>query len=109
MTRYPCPVRGSAYGRRGSGKTTTLTAIRVGFEAAGYRVLGTGTSGQAARNLGSEAGVASRTVASLSWHVEHATLTLGRRDVLILDEGAMTTDADIARCGAKLIVVGDDR
>lgn len=103
-------------GVAGSGKTTTLTAVKAGFEAAGYRVLGAATSGQAARNLGSEAGVASRTVASLSWHLEHATLTLGRRDVLILDEGAMTTDADIARlltaatrCGAKLIVVGDDR
>jgi len=103
-------------GVAGLGKTTTLTAVKAGFEAAGYRVLGTATSGQAAHNLGSEAGVASRTVASLSWHLEHATLTLGRRDVVILDEGAMTTDADIGRllaatacCEAKLIIVGDDR
>ena len=39
-------------GVAGSGKTTTLAAVREGFESAGYTVLGTATSGQAARNLG---------------------------------------------------------
>ena len=39
-----------------SGKTTTLAAVRDGFESAGYTVLGTATSGQAARNLGIGAG-----------------------------------------------------
>ena len=33
-------------GVAGSGKTTTLTAVREGFESAGYIVLGTATSGQ---------------------------------------------------------------
>ena len=43
-------------------------------------------------------------------------MELSDRHVLILDEGAMTSDVDLARLltaversGAKLIVVGDDR
>jgi conjugative relaxase-like TrwC/TraI family protein len=103
-------------GVAGSGKTTTLAAVREGFESAGYTVLGTATSGQAAKNLGEGAGIESRTVASLAWRLEHSTLELSDRHVLILDEGAMTSDVDLARLltaversGAKLIIVGDDR
>jgi len=50
-------------GVAGSGKTTTLAAVRDGFESAGYTVLGTATSGQAAKNLGEGSGIDSRTVA----------------------------------------------
>ena len=103
-------------GVAGSGKTTTLAAVRDGFETAGYTVLGTATSGQAARNLGEGAGIESRTVASLAWRLDHGALRLSDRHVLILDEGGMTSDVDLARLlaaversGAKMIVVGDDR
>ena len=52
-------------GVAGSGKSTALDVVRRAFEAAGYRVLGTAISGQAARNLGTEAGIDEpRTVAS---------------------------------------------
>jgi conjugative relaxase-like TrwC/TraI family protein len=102
-------------GVAGSGKTTTLAAVRDGFEAAAYTVLGTATSGQAAKNLGDGAGMDCRNVASLTWRLDHDTLELSDRYVLILDEGAMTSDVDLARLltaversGAKLIVVGDD-
>ena len=40
-------------GVAGAGKTTALDAVRQAFETAGYRVIGTSTSGQAARTLGS--------------------------------------------------------
>ena len=103
-------------GVAGSGKTTTLAAVRAGFEAAGYTVLGTATSGQAAKALGEGAGIESRTVASLTWRLEHNREVLGPRHVLILDESGMTSDADIGRLlaaveasGAKLIAVGDYR
>ena len=103
-------------GVAGSGKTTTLAAVRAGFETAGYTVLGTATSGQAARNLGEGAGIESRTVASLAWRLDHGALRLTDRHVVILDEAGMTADVDLARllgaverAGAKLIVVGDDR
>jgi hypothetical protein len=79
-------------------------------------VIGTATSGQAARNLGVGAGMASRTVASLAWRIEHGCLTFSDRHVVVLDEGGMTPDVDLVRLlsaversGAKLVVVGDDR
>jgi conjugative relaxase-like TrwC/TraI family protein len=103
-------------GVAGSGKTTTLAAVRAGFESAGYEVVGTATSGQAARNLAQGAGMESRTVASLAWRLEHGCLALSDRHVVVLDEGGMTPDVDllrlltaVERSGAKLVVVGDDR
>jgi conjugative relaxase-like TrwC/TraI family protein len=103
-------------GVAGSGKTSTLSAVREGFEAAGYKVLGAATSGQAAKALGEGAGVTSRTVASLTWRIEHGQEVLSARHVLVLDEGSMTSDSDVGRLlaavkrsGAKLVAVGDHR
>jgi AAA domain/TrwC relaxase len=44
-------------GVAGSGKSTALDAARRAFEATGFKVLGTAISGQAARTLGTEAGI----------------------------------------------------
>ena len=65
--RYPAPRGPRAHDRRaqpGRGRryrrirqTTTLAAVRAGFETAGYTVLGTATSGQAAKTLGEGAGM----------------------------------------------------
>jgi hypothetical protein len=58
----------------------------------------------------------SRTIASLTWRLDHGILALTDRHVVICDESGMTTDVDVARllgaverAGAKMIVVGDDR
>jgi len=103
-------------GIAGSGKTTALAAARDAFEAAGYEVVGTSTSGQAARTLSREAGIDSRTLASLNWRIAHNTLRLSPRHVAVLDEAAMTDDAalvaflEAARvAGAKVVAVGDPR
>jgi conjugative relaxase-like TrwC/TraI family protein len=103
-------------GVAGSGKTTALAATRDGFEAAGYQVVGTSTSGQAARTLGREAGIDSRTLASLNWRIQHDSLRLSPRHVAVLDEAAMTDDAallaflEAAReTGTKVVAVGDPR
>jgi hypothetical protein len=103
-------------GVAGSGKTSTLSAVRAGFEAAGYTVLGAATSGQAARALEQGAGLQSRTVASLTWRLEHRRQALGPRHVLVVDESGMTPDAEMAKllgavaaAGARAIVVGDYR
>ena len=45
----------------------TARSLCRALEASGYRMLGTSTSGQAARNLGEEAHIESRTFASLNW------------------------------------------
>lgn len=103
-------------GVAGSGKTTVLDAAAEALEGSGYRVLGTSTSGQAARNLGSEARVEARTFASLLWRLDHGQTTLDDRTVVVVDEAGMADDADVARLvlaiersRAKLVLVGDHR
>lgn len=103
-------------GVAGAGKTTALDTAREVLEAAGYRMLGTSTSGQAARTLGTEAGISSGTLRSLLWRLDHHDDVLDERTVVVLDEAAMTADADllrltvgIERAGAKLVLVGDQR
>ncbi|MGH9286172.1 MAG: ATP-dependent DNA helicase, partial [Acidimicrobiales bacterium] len=103
-------------GLAGSGKTTVLDVARAAFEAAGYRVLGTSTSGQAARTLGREAGMESRTMASLLWRLDHDRLRLDARTVVICDEAGMADDPSVLRlaaaaeaAGAKVVLVGDHR
>jgi hypothetical protein len=103
-------------GVAGAGKTTMLDVVRAAFEAGGYRVLGTSTSGQAARSLGDEAHLESRTVASLLWRLDHDRLHLDARTVVIVDEAAMTDDPALLRllmaadtAGAKTVLVGDHR
>jgi conjugative relaxase-like TrwC/TraI family protein len=104
-------------GVAGSGKTTALAVVADAYRSAGYQVLGTATSGQAARTLGREAGIdESRTVASLRWRLGHGQLSLDRHTLLILDEAGMTDDRSLlalltqARAAdARVVVVGDDR
>lgn len=104
-------------GVAGAGKTTMLRAVSTAFEEAGFRVIGTATSGQAARNLGKEADISeSRTLASLIWRLDHGQLSLDDRTVVVLDEVGMTDDIGLARLAAhseasraKLVLVGDHR
>jgi conjugative relaxase-like TrwC/TraI family protein len=103
-------------GIAGSGKTTALDAASRALEDAGYTVIGTATSGQAARNLGHEAGIEARTTRSLLYRIDHHQLTLDQRTVIVLDEAGMTADADLtrilhaaARTHATVVLVGDPR
>ena len=92
-----------------------LKVVASAFDEAGFEVLGTATSGQAARNLSSEAEIgASRTLASLLWRLDHRQLSVSDKTLLICDEVGMTDDVDLVRlcayveeAGAKLILVGD--
>jgi len=102
-------------GVAGAGKTTMLKVVAAAFSEAGFEVLGTATSGQAARNLSTEAEIGgSRTLASLLWRLDHRQLSVSEKTVVICDEVGMTDDADLVRLGAyveeaaaKLILVGD--
>jgi len=104
-------------GVAGAGKTTMLKVVAAAFAEAGCEVIGTATSGQAARNLSSEADIGkSRTLASLIWRLDHHQLTLTEQTAVILDEVGMTDDVDLVRlaahveaAGAKLILLGDHR
>jgi hypothetical protein len=102
-------------GVAGAGKTTLLQVVSAAYEASGCRVIGTATSGQAARTLGKEADLGeARTLASLLWRLDHDRLTIDEHSVIILDEVGMTEDAHlvalaarIEAAGAKLVLVGD--
>lgn len=103
-------------GVAGAGKTSALDAVRIAFEAEGYTVIGTATSGQAARTLGRDANMESSTLASLLWRLDHNQVRLNARTLVILDEAGMTDDPDQLRlltaaenAGAKVVMVGDDR
>jgi hypothetical protein len=104
-------------GVAGSGKTMVMAVVRDAFESEGFTVIGTSTSGQAARTLGREAGLTeSRTLASLRWRIEHDRMHLTEGHILVLDEAGMAGDRDIAFLldharirGAKVVMVGDDR
>lgn len=101
-------------GKAGSGKTTTLAAVRELFEAAGYNVKGAALAGIAAQNLSDGAGIEATTVASLrhSWRKDEQHLS--ERDVLIVDEAGMLGTRDMFALldeahqrDAKIILVGD--
>ena len=104
-------------GVAGAGKTTMLKVVAAAFAEAGCDVIGTATSGQAARNLSNKADIGeSRTLASLIWRLDHHQLALTEHAVVILDEVGMTDDVDLVRlaahveaAGAKLILLGDHR
>jgi AAA domain/UvrD-like helicase C-terminal domain len=104
-------------GVAGAGKTTAIDVVRDAFETAGYRVIGTSISGQAARTLGAEAQIAeSRTTASLLWRLDKGQLQLDRCAVVVLDEAGLADDPSVLRllaaaetAGSKVIMVGDHR
>ncbi|MGH3372522.1 MAG: MobF family relaxase, partial [Nocardioidaceae bacterium] len=103
-------------GVAGAGKTTALHCVADAYRVAGYEIIGTATSGQAARTLGREAGLdRARTLASLCWRLDHGQLELHDRTIVMLDEAGMTDDPDLLRllvageiARAKVILVGDD-
>ncbi len=103
-------------GVAGSGKTTALDTATDALNFAGYTVIGTATSGQAARTLGDETGIDTRTIASLLGRLDRGELTLEERTVVIVDEVSMTADVDlyrlvlgVNRARASLVLVGDPR
>jgi Ti-type conjugative transfer relaxase TraA len=104
----------SLAGVAGSGKSTTLKALREVWEKEGYTVKGAALAGIAVDNLQQSAGIKSRTLASyeLAWNGGHDPLT--RRDVLVIDEAGMLGTRQLERvlreaekAHAKVLLVGD--
>ncbi len=101
-------------GVAGAGKTTALDALRVAYETDEHRVIGTATSGQAAKTLGDAAHINSHTTASLLWRLQHGSEQLDPSTVLIVDEAGMVDDPAMLALltaaelhGSKVVVVGD--
>jgi Ti-type conjugative transfer relaxase TraA len=101
-------------GLAGTGKSTLLAAANRGWTAAGCGVHGAALAGIATRGLQTASSIPSRTVASWLAAWDAGTHLLSRGDVFVLDEAGMVGTADmarivaeVARAGAKLVVVGD--
>jgi len=100
----------------GTGKTTALSAARLGWEAAGYRVLGSSTAARAARELADGAGIAeSTTLARLLGDLEHDVHGgFAAGTVLVVDEAGMVGSRVLQRLleveqrdQTKVVLVGD--
>lgn len=101
-------------GDAGTGKSTTMQAVREAHEAVGLRVIGTSTGTKAAQELAASAGIDSRNIAKLCLDLERGREQLTNKTVLVIDEAGMTNSRDMVRlmraadeAGAKVILVGD--
>ncbi|MFD8992275.1 MobF family relaxase [Streptomyces goshikiensis] len=101
-------------GKAGTGKTTIMSAARMGWEAAGLRVSGAATAAVAASKLQAESGIASATVATWLMDIRDGGRRMATTDVLVLEEAAMVDDRDVAALltaaaehGVKVVQIGD--
>jgi Ti-type conjugative transfer relaxase TraA len=111
-------IRGGA----GTGKSTTLEASRLAWEASGYRVRGAALSGKAADGLEQSANIESRTLHAL---LQEATVPnrqgilaapFHANDVIVVDEAGMLDSRLMHQLlttahstGAKVVLVGDEK
>ncbi len=104
----------SLVGVAGSGKSTTLAAMREIWEGEGYTVKGAALAGIAAENLEVTAGIHARTLASyeLAWNNGRDPLT--KNDILVIDEAGMIGTRQLERvlevaekAHAKVVLIGD--
>jgi hypothetical protein len=109
-------------GRSGTGKSTTLNAIRMAAEHAGYQPLALAPTNTVVQDLRESGFSRATTVHSLMWYrrnaPEHASAQLAAKTLIVVDEAAMLDTARLAdvvaltqEAGpqARLILVGDDR
>lgn len=101
-------------GRPGTGKSYLLKPIKEHYEQHNYRVIGATLSGKVAKSLQTDTGIASSTIASLTYKMANQQLKLNSNDVLIIDEAGMVDFASMAllireakKAGSKVILVGD--
>ena len=101
-------------GRAGAGKTTAARVIAEAYRDQGYEVRGAALAGKAAEGLEREAGIPSRTLASLERAWAEGRERLDKRTVLVVDEAGMLDTRQLARVlhqadqgDAKVVLLGD--
>jgi conjugative relaxase-like TrwC/TraI family protein len=102
-------------GQAGTGKSTMLHAARVGWEEAGFKVIGTAVAARAAAELEAGTGIPSSSLAQLLADLRESG-GLTSRHVIVVDEASMVGSRSLDRlrsyvdvAGAKLVLVGDNR
>ena len=104
-------------GDAGTGKSTSMEAVREAYQAAGYKVVGLAPTGKAAAGLEQSTGIQSKTIDSYLSQVERSKAPApDAKTVVILDEAGMVDSRRLhslrevlERGGAKLILVGDHK
>ena len=103
-------------GWAGAGKTTMLKTVAAAYRESGFTLIGTCQAAAAAQNLSREAGIPSRTIASLLLAIKEGRVKLNEKTALALDEAGMVGSREFAllqaeslKAGAKLICVGDPK
>ena len=101
-------------GQAGTGKTTVSAIWIDALQQEGHRVLGASTSWAAAKKLESESRIPSYSTASLLAQLDDGRMSLGKKDVVVLDEAGMVGTQTLVRlqrhvdqAGAKLVLQGD--
>lgn len=105
-------IQGSA----GAGKSFSMEAVKLGYQEAGYQVLGAAIAKRAAQNLQDETGIESFTVAKLLSDLDAGKRTLTDKTAVIVDEAGQVGVGDMSRllghvrkADAKLLLTGEDR
>ena len=103
-------------GQAGTGKSYTMAAIRKGYEAHGYDVIGLAPTNAVARDMGRDGFARAATIHSELFAIKNGRTAWNSRTVLMVDEAAMVDTKLMAQLTAfanaayaKLILVGDDR
>jgi len=103
-------------GESATGKSAALAAIRDGYEAAGYRVIGMAWTNAVVQDMRHGGYREAATIASELKRVENGASQWDRHTVLIVDEAGMLSTKHLAAltnraraAGAKLILAGDDK
>jgi conjugative relaxase-like TrwC/TraI family protein len=102
-------------GQAGTGKSTMLHGARVGWEEAGYKVIGTAVAARTAAELEAGTGIPSSSLTQLLADLRKAG-GLTSRHVIVVDEASMVGSRTLDRlrshvdaAGAKLVLIGDNR
>ena len=103
-------------GESGTGKSTTLAAVRDAYEEAGYRVIGMAWTNAVVQNLERDGFANATTIAGELKRLETGATQWNGRTVLIVDEAGMLSTRHLAAvtgqaraAGAKVVLAGDDK
>jgi hypothetical protein len=103
-------------GEAGTGKSTTIEAIREAYLQASYHVQGLSWTNAVVQDMKRDGFIHASTIASELKRLENGSALWTSRTVLIVDEAAMLSTKHLAELtakaresGAKLILVGDDK
>ena len=103
-------------GAAGSGKTTMLAPVVSAYRAAGMRVRGTATAWKIATQLRDDLRIEAKATDAWLAQARHGGDFLNQNTVLVVDEAGLLSSrqmhgllSEVERCGAKVILVGDQR